>query len=43
MQQKQIKEQHKLLNFTGVKTAENRKLFKTLDQELLQLNTSFTT
>ena len=32
-----------LLNLTRVETAENRKLFKRLECELLQLNASFTT
>ena len=43
MQQQQVKEQYELLNLTRVETAEYYELNKKLDQELLQLNVSFTT
>ena len=41
MQQEKFKEQYEWFNLTRVEAPENRKLVKTLDQELFQSNASF--
>ena len=42
VQPEQIRKQYELLNSTRIETAKNRKLFRKLGREILQLNASFT-
>ena len=42
MQQEQIWEQYKLLHLTRIETAENRRIPRKLDRELLKLDATFT-